>query len=126
MGWRDRYVDVSELRYQTFTKVIADEYAVRFENDEVRYTLYHEKDCCEEVYVEDIIGDLEDLQGWPILVSNEVQNPDEPPLCDNEESYTWTFYNFATFKGYVTIRFYGTSNGFYSEDVSCIKEILKK
>lgn len=126
MGWRDRYVDVSELRYQTFSKVTSNEYAVRFENDEVRYTLYHEKDCCEEVYVEDIIGDLEDLTGWPLLVANEVQNPDEPPLSDNEESYTWTFYNFATFKGYVTIRFYGTSNGFYSEDVYCMKEILKK
>ena len=107
---------------KTFSRVRSDEDTVTFENDEVRYVLYHSTDCCESVVVEDIIGDLEDLEGWPLLIAREDYNADGPDL--NEESYTWTFYNFATFKGYVTIRFLGTSNGYYSEDVDCRKEIL--
>ena len=120
MGWRDNHVDVAEMQGQTFTRVWSDMDTVTFENDEVRYVLYHDQDCCESVTVEEIIGDLEDLEKWPLLISREDTNIDGPEL--NEESYTWTFYNFATFKGYVTIRFLGVSNGYYSEDVYCRKE----
>jgi len=122
MGWRDTHVNVNDMLGKTFSKVRSDTDTVTFENDEVRYVLYHQGDCCESVVVEDIVGDLEDLVGWPLLISREDTNADGPEL--NEESYTWTFYNFATFKGYVTIRFLGTSNGYYSEDVDCRKEIL--
>ena len=123
MGWYDNHVNVSEMLNQTFTSVRADEESVTFENDKVRYVLYHNQDCCESVVVEEIIGDLDDLENLPLLIAREDSNADGEEL-PNEESYTWTFYNFATYKGYVTIRFLGTSNGYYSEDVQCMKENL--
>ena len=122
MGWYDNHVSVEEMQNQTFTSVRTDDYTVTFENDEVRYVFYHETDCCESVYVEDIIGDLEDLENLPLLIAREDTNADGPETGD--ESYTWTFYNFATYKGYVTVRFYGSSNGYYSEEVYCRKETL--
>ena len=125
MGWYDNHVNVEEMLGQTFSRVVSDGDTVTFENDEVRYVLYHQEDCCESVIVEDIIGDIEDLEKLPLLIAREDTNAEGEEL-PNEESYTWTFYNFATFKGYVTIRFLGTSNGYYSEDVYCRKEILNK
>lgn len=122
MGWYDTHVNVSEMLNQTFTKVVAGNETVTFENDNVRYTLYHDQDCCEYVYVEDIAGDISDLENLPLLIAREDHDSVGPESGD--ESYTWTFYNFATYKGYVTIRFYGSSNGYYSEDVCCRKEIL--
>lgn len=88
--------------------------------DGEKFILYHCQDCCESVSVEDIIGDLADLVGEPILLAEESvsdQNP-EGVIKTYHDSFTWTFYKFATRKGYVDIRWYGESNGYYSESVS--------
>lgn len=76
--------------------------------------LYHEQDCCESVYVESVVGDIQDLIGHPLTLAEEASNDDPDAL----ESGTWTFYKLATVKGYVDIWFYGSSNGYYSEGVS--------
>lgn len=81
-----------------------------------RWKMYHRESCCESCSIEDVVGDLQDLVGSPIAMADESSNSDDPPPDhDNPESYTWTFYRLATVKGYVTIRWYGSSNGYYSE-----------
>ena len=81
-----------------------------------KFKMYHEQDCCESVWLEETIGDLEDLIGSPLLMAEVVI--ESPPESDNYESATWTFYKFATIKGYVTLRWVGESNGYYSESVN--------
>lgn len=78
----------------------------------------HYQDCCESVSLEDINGDLSDLVGTPLLVAEERSHHKEDTR--NIESETWTFYTFRTIKGSVDVRFYGTSNGYYSESVDLI------
>jgi hypothetical protein len=84
-----------------------------------KYILYHAQQCCEGVEVEDVIGDISDLLNSPITMAEEStsdQNPDGITKY-HQYSFTWTFYKLATVKGYVTIRWYGESNGCYSESV---------
>lgn len=87
------------------------------------FKMHHIQDCCESVYIESIVGDIEDIIGHPLLEAAEDSSgkdssaEDESPVGDYAESYTWTFYKLGTIKGHVVIRWYGSSNGYYSESV---------
>jgi hypothetical protein len=109
-----------------FPIVTADGSELIFENANERYVFAHSQDCCESVYIESIVGDIEDLVNTPILIAEESSG-DTPADSTAEpcESYTWTFYKFATFKGYVDIRWLGESNGYYSESVD-VQHTLKE
>lgn len=93
-------------------------------SDGSSYRMSHRQDCRENVSVEEISGDLSDLIGSPLLQAEEVTSDENPPgvkLECQDESFTWTFYKLATIKGSVTIRWYGESNGYYSEEVDFVK-----
>ena len=114
--------NVEDLVGETITKInggfVGSEEIEFVLQERESHFLYYEHDCCASCDVNDIIGNLDDLLNTPLLMAEEVDGtiPDQDP--NNDESYTWTFYKFATIKGYVTIRWYGSSNGYYSESVS--------
>jgi hypothetical protein len=141
MSYYDSQRPISELVGLTLSSV------ENVNNDEIhfqvadgpKYVMYHEQNCCEGVSVEDICGDLADLVGSPILMAEETSQsgesdrgysgdevkttvtgwPDYIEVPDYVgESFTWTFYKIATIKGSVTIRWLGSSNGYYSESVN--------
>lgn len=87
------------------------------------FRFFHDQDCCESVGIEDIVGDLGDLVGHSILTAEEVDSSGHP-APQSADSYTWTFYRFATAAGTVTVRWLGESNGYYSESVSY--EVISK
>jgi len=82
------------------------------------FIMFHEQDCCEKVSIEDIIGDSEYLLNSKVLDAYESTNSDLPLPNGEDKSHTWTFYTIATTKGYITIRWLGTSTGYYSEKVT--------
>ena len=86
-----------------------------------RFMFAHQQDCCETVRINDIVGDLQDLVGEPMLVAEEVKGATEPDE-EHYESYSYTFYKFATRRGYVDVRWLGESNGYYSEGVDLFVE----
>ena len=77
--------------------------------------MIHHQDCCETVYLADVVGSFEDLIGYPLLEVSES-------IVDIESAYesaTASYYNFKTVKASVQLRWVGESNGYYSETIDC-------
>ena len=85
----------------------------------LRFRFHHYQDCCENVQIEDVCGDLQSLVGRPLLRADEESNADGPESDGYPRGYsgTWTFYKFASIGGYADVRWLGESNGYYSESV---------
>lgn len=110
----------SDLKGRTMTEVKRDGDEIHFTDTEGnKYVMYHSQSCCESVGIEDICGDLQDLVGAEILMAEEATNDD--PSAGEYGIGMWTFYKLATHKGYVDIRWYGSSNGYYSVSVDFLK-----
>ena len=120
--------DFHELVGKTITNIEVDSY---YDNDAIiftcsdgsKYLMTHDQDCCELVFIESVTGNFDNLLNTPIIMAEDISNlmEHEPSLDAYDESYTWTFYKLATINGYVTIRWYGTSNGYYSERVEFVR-----
>lgn len=128
MSWsRPGYgaVEFSSLQGLTLVKaervVIEGDDELHFVSSDGRtFKLLHEQDCCESVRIESIVGDLADLVGSPITLAEEAM---QDGTKDTEwGTSTWTFYKLATIKGYVDVRWFGESNGYYSEGVSFLTD----
>lgn len=136
-----KYSEISTLLGKTLKEVSQTNDEIIFTlEDDTQYKMFHSQDCCESVSIDDIEGDLQDLVGSPITQAESVSNEDFEKQWENSftekteygdkktkdggyypESHTWTFYKLATIKGYVTIRWFGESNGYYSESVDFCK-----
>lgn len=127
-GWCESFnyedFDFSELKGLTAIAAWSDEETVCIEFDDFIIAMFHDQDCCESVYVESIVGDLNDLIGNEILLAEESTNSEDNPP-EYADSFTWTFYKIATIKGYIDIRWLGESNGYYSESVNTLKYMKK-
>ena len=77
--------------------------------------MIHHQDCCETVYLADVVGSFEDLIGYPLLeVSESIVD-----IATEDYSSTASYYNFKTVKASVQLRWIGESNGYYSETIDC-------
>ena len=112
-------ISFDALKGKEVSNVKESKREVLFETkDGEKYKLKHFQDCCENVYVEDINGDLSDLIDSKIVSAVEASSG---PQSGGYGTETYTFYHLRTHKGDVTIRFHGTSNGYYSEKVDFVK-----
>lgn len=78
--------------------------------DGTLYRLYH--DCCDTVLFEDVVGEISNLVGTPLLVAEKITSVDR----EHSSTLTLTFYNFATAKGRVTVHWGIRSSGDDSDE----------
>ena len=87
---------------------------VRIKTTEGDLILWHDQSCCEDVHLAEGYEDLKDLVGSTVRKAHKATS-------DKDARYgieMWTFYITRTDKGDATLRWVGTSNGYYAVDVS--------
>lgn len=87
-----------------------------------KFKMLHYQDCCESVSVDSVSGNPQNAIGEVIIDATERNSRDHdlPNLPAKEwadSSETWTYYTIRTQSETMVIRWYGTSNGYYSESV---------
>lgn len=75
--------------------------------------MWHSQDCCESVSIEDVDSSVGNLDG-AVFHDLEVYTKEGSSEWGVE---TYTFYTLKTDRGYVWIRWFGESNGYYSTGV---------
>ena len=110
-------INIDQIKGMTITAVVykeVNESLLIHLNTHVLKMIHHQE-CCETVYLADVVGSFEDLIGYPLLeVSESIVNTNSADM-----SSTATYYNFKTVKASVQLRWVGESNGYYSVAVNC-------
>ena len=111
----DKIIGKTATTIEGFTEK-SERASITFSDGSV-FAMYHSQDCCESVDIESIHGDPTWLVGKPIVVAEIVdsQGVERPDPMSWDESFTWTFIKLGTNNGVITIRWYGSSNGYYCE-----------
>lgn len=121
--YEKEYAEFSDLKGKLITDIIvesaedSDGGSIIFRSEEGDFVLKHEQNCCEKVYLSEIVGDLTDFIGKQILDAEEATQKCD----DNYTSNSWTFYKLRADYAYATIVFRGSSNGYYSEKAQLTK-----
>ncbi len=120
MNYKTTYPNFNELVGEKITEVRIEEHyydeTIVFETESgSMYYLYHVQDCCESVSIEDIDNDLQKLVGTTVIEAELSYNHED----SSDGSQTWSFYKITNDNAdHFTIRWYGESNGYYSETVT--------
>lgn len=121
--WYDDLTDINNFIGCVFTEIDKlDNEILIFKTKDKTFYMLHKQDCCENVHIDDIVGDLDIIMNSPILKASEDSNEGQIEYG----SLTWTFYNISTIKGTVTITWRGESNGYYSEKADIYVKYNKK
>lgn len=106
----------SDLVGKTLSKIeVVGRDQIIFTVDETEsYTLAHVQYCCEDVWIEDICGDLASLTGVPIIFADESSSQVEDKYS---RSLEWTFYRIGCIKESAVIRFCANLETYYSVNV---------
>ncbi len=115
-GYRTKTLRFEDLKGKMLSSImgkVGDTEVTFTENNGRMYKLYnkegHENDVT--ITIDDIVGDFGDTTESPILLAEEVSN-------SPTSGQTWTFYKLSTIKGSITIKWFGESNGYYSESTA--------
>jgi len=111
-------IPFSSLKGKTLTGFQPIDDRVSFITKKGKYTLINFESWCGndcEVTLEDIDGDISRLFNQKILLAEETTD-------QSKEGVTYSFYKLSTNNDSVTLRFYGRSNGYYSESMGLYKE----
>lgn len=92
-------------------------------DDGRKFQLFHDDECCETVFIEDIDNDPKVLLNSEVLLAEVIMGKGLQSLDGEDESFTWVFYKLITINGGITIRWYGESNGNYSEEAKFMELI---
>jgi len=84
------------------------------------FKLYHHQECCEDVHLDDFEGAIEDILNTPIIQAEDVSDGVETEDGDSN----WTFYRILTVKGHMTLKWHGSSNGYYSTNVDFAEVLI--